>query len=96
MFPNAIVEHFLWKCVAVVVAILYVAFAASTSGVATAVMVLILSVIPVSFIWFPGEMSTYIKPWLRAQIFQQFPALVTRSVGWFILIPVLGFTVIVA
>ena len=96
MFPNVVVEHFVWKCVSVIFAILYVAIAATSSGIPTAFMVLILSVIPLSFIWFPGEMSTYLKPWLRMQLFRQFPALLTRSVGWVILIPVLGFTVLVA
>ena len=96
MFPNAVVEHFLWKCIAVVVAVLYVAIASTSSGVATACMVLILSVIPLSFIWFPGEMSSYLKPWIRTGLFRQFPALITRGIGWIVLIPILGFTVLVA
>ena len=74
-------------------AVLYVAIASTSSGIGTACMVLILSV-PLSFIWFQNEQLS--EAWLRTELFRQFPALITRGIGWIVLIPILGFTVLVA
>ena len=93
MYPNVVTEHFLGKCVAVAVALLYVGISAFGSGFASAIMILILAVLPLLLIWFPGEMSSHLKPFIKFQVYQKIPAIITRGFGWVFLVLVLGMTV---
>ena len=96
MYPNVITEHFLGKCIAVATALLYVGISAFGSGLPTAIMILILAILPLMCIWFPGEMSTHLKPLNRFELFQKAPAIVVRGAAWVFLVLILGLTVAVA
>jgi len=94
MYPNVITEHFLGKCIAAMVALMYVGVAAVGSGLPTAVMILILAALPLVCIWFPGEMSNYVLPIIKFELFKRAPAFFVRGFGWGFLILVLGLTVV--